>query len=267
MKPTLKFYHIIDQIGHGGTGAVYRAIDERTGFLVAIKALFRRAFENEYIRNKFLEEANRYLYLDHPNIVRLKDFIIKDEGYYLVMEYVEGLSLDKYIRNVTGPIPEEIAKAIMIEVLKAIQFAHQNGVMHMDLKPGNIMVADNGDIKVLDFGISTEEGEQNYKVMGSPLYMSPEQIKGSGIDYSSDIYSLGVTLYQMVTGKEPYPTDISRDELFQRILHSPFLNRSGVDKSMISREFSGIIQKATEKDKKKRYQNCKELISALEILE
>jgi serine/threonine protein kinase len=99
LQPNLPYYHIVEQIGHGGTGAVYKAIDERTGYLVAIKVLFRRAFENEYVRNKFIEEANRYLYLDHPNIVRLKDFIIKDEGYYLVMEYVEGLSLDKYIRT------------------------------------------------------------------------------------------------------------------------------------------------------------------------
>jgi serine/threonine protein kinase len=151
---------------------------------------------------------------------------------------------------VTGPIPEEIAKAIMVEVLRAIQFAHENGVMHMDLKPGNIMVADNGDIKVLDFGISTEEGEKDYKVMGSPLYMSPEQIKGIGIDFASDIYSLGVTLYQMITGKEPYPSNITREELFQRILHSPFLNRSGVDKGTLSQEFSRVIQKATQKDKK-----------------
>ncbi len=264
MKPNLPYYTILDQIGHGGTGAVYKAVDERSGFLVAVKVLFKRAFENDFVRNKFIEEANRYLYLDHPNIVCLKDFIIREEGYYLVMEYVEGVSLDKYIRNVTGPIPEEIAKAIMIEVLSAMNYAHIKGVIHMDLKPANIMVADNGDIKVLDFGIATEEGESNYKVMGSPLYMSPEQVKGQGIDSTSDIYSLGVTLYQMITGQEPYPSNISKDELFQRILHSPFLNRSGIQRGQFSDEFSRIIEKATEKNKSKRYRTCSDFIADLE---
>lgn len=264
MKPNLPYYHILEQIGHGGTGAVYKAIDERSGFLVAVKVLFKRAFENNFIRDKFIEEANRYLYLDHPNIVGLKDFIIGEEGYYLVMEYVEGLSLDKYIRNITGPIPEEVAKAIMVEVLKAMSYAHQEGVIHMDLKPANIMVADNGDIKVLDFGIATEKGESNYKVMGSPLYMSPEQVKGKGIDSTSDIYSLGVTLYQMITAQEPYPSNISKDELFQLILHSPFISNSGMSKDMLSEEFSRIIQKATAKDKRSRYKTCSDFITDLE---
>ena len=266
MQPYLPYYHILEQIGHGGTGAVYKAIDERSGFLVAIKILYKRAFENDFVRNKFVEEANRYLYLDHPNIVRLKDFIIQDEGYYLVMEYVEGRSLDKYIRHVTGPIPEEVATAIIIEVLEAIDYAHNEGVVHLDLKPGNIMIGDNDDIKVLDFGISAEEGEKNYKVMGSPLYMSPEQIKGSGIDIRSDIYSLGVTLYQMVTGQEPYPANISKEELFQRILYSPFLNRSGVSQDRLSPIFQRIISKATEKNKGKRYSSCREFINDLQVI-
>ena len=266
MMPELPYYQFIEQIGHGGTGAVYKAIDERSGHMVAVKMLFKKAFENEFVREKFMEEANRYLYLDHPNIVGLNDFIIRDEGYYLVMEYVKGLSLDKYMQNVTGAVPEEVAVAMITEVLQAIGFAHEQGVVHLDMKPANIMVGDDGSIKVLDFGIATERGEKQFRLMGSPLYMAPEQIKGADVDEQTDIYSLGVTLYQMLTGEEPYPTNITKEELFQRILHSPFLNRSGARTDLLSRNMQRIIKRATEREKTKRFQSCREFIAALQTV-
>ena len=263
--PELPYYHAIQQIGHGGTGIVYSAVDERTGYMVAIKMLYKQAFANTFVREKFIEEANRYLYLNHRNIVDLKDFIIRDDAYYLVMEFVQGQSLDQYIRTVTGPVPEEIAAAIMMEVLNAIAFAHLNGVIHLDLKPANIMIADSGDIKVLDFGISVEEGKKEKKIMGSPLYMSPEQVTGEEIGFKTDIYSLGVTLYQMVTGKEPYPADISKEELFEKIKKTPLLSFKE-DCLNLSEKMIEIIQKATNKKQEKRFESCNEFIMHLKTI-
>jgi len=263
--PKLPYYHAIQQIGHGGTGVVYSAIDERTGFMVAIKMLYIQAFANAFLREKFIEEANRYLYLNHRNIVHLKDFIIEDDAYFLVMEFVQGQTLDQYIRTVTGPVPEEIAAAIMMEVLNAIAFAHLNGVIHLDLKPANIMIAVSGDIKVLDFGISADEGKKEKKIMGSPLYMSPEQIKGEEISFNTDIYSLGVTLYQMVTGKEPYPSDINKEELFEKIKNSPLISSQN-DCAHLSDKMIAIIQKATNKKSEKRFASCNEFIMHLKTI-
>ena len=240
---------------------VFKAIDEKSGHLVAVKMLYKQAFSNAYVKQKFVEEANRYLYLNHPNIVNLNDFVIQEDAYYLVMEYIEGKPLDVFIREVTGPVPEEVASAMMIEVLKAIDFAHQHGVIHLDLKPANIMVADSGEIKVLDFGIAVDVEQDVKKVMGSPLYMAPEQVLGQKPDFATDIYALGVTLFQMIAGKPPYPNYISREELFKLIKTKPI---PGLDEVKMSDKMKQVIALATKKNRGERIRSSSDFINLLE---
>lgn len=240
---------------------VFKAIDEKSGYLVAVKMLYKQAFSNAYVKQKFVEEANRYLYLNHPNIVNLNDFVIQEDAYYLVMEYIEGKPLDVFIREVTGPVPEEVASAMMIEVLKAIDFAHQHGVIHLDLKPANIMVADSGEIKVLDFGIAVDVEQDVKKVMGSPLYMAPEQVLGQKPDFATDIYALGVTLFQMIAGKPPYPNYISREELFKLIKTKPI---PGLDEVKMSDKMKQVIALATKKNRGERIRSSSDFINLLE---
>lgn len=263
MEQRVNHIEMVEQIGSGGAASVWKGVDLHTGSLVAVKVLWKNLFKNEQIRNKFIGEANQYLYLEHPNIVRLKDFIIREDAYYLVMEFIEGQTLDDYINKVTGPVPEEVAAAMLDEVLAAIGYAHDQSVIHLDLKPSNIMISSEGQIKVLDFGIASKADELDKgAIMGSPMYMSPEQINGKGIDQRSDIYGLGVTFHQMLTGRLPYPTNISRDELFKRIRNSqlPRLNKFI---PWASKTAQLIIDKATAKQPANRFDSCRAFQEAI----
>ena len=211
-----------------------------------------------YSKEKFREEANRYVYLNHPNIVKLEDYIEKEDAFYLIMEYVEGDNLEDYINKISGPIPEEIATAMMKEILSAIHYAHQQKVVHLDIKPSNIMITKEGDIKILDFGISADlNQEMSNRRMGTPMYMSPEQIYGRGVNHKTDIWALGITYHQMLTAHLPFPKVISRDQLFTIIRTKPLKKI----KDFISWGSIGsqkIIDKATRKNPALRYSSCSE---------
>lgn len=261
----LPYYHVGGIIGQGGAGVVYEAVDMRSGYRVAIKSLYKSKFKDEAIRRKFKTEANHYLYLEHPNIVALKDFIASNEMYYLVMEYVEGFTLDQYVANTTGPIPQERAVVIFVQLLAAIEHAHKQGVIHLDIKPGNVMITHKGIVKVLDFGISLTKDpvyEDDAKIYGTPLYMSPEQVtRNATIDLRTDIYSLGVTLFQIVTGMPPY-SGITRHTLVQKIKTEP-LPRAQQLYPFVSDQMQAIIDKATKKLPELRFQSCEEFQMAL----
>ncbi len=252
---------IIQALNSGGTAEVYLGVDEYTGTPVAVKELKPSFFKSEFVREKFLEEANQYLYLDHPNIVKLKDFIKHNETHYLVMEYVDGKNLSDHISQVTGPIPIQNIALILNEVLSAIGYVHTQGLIHLDIKPANIMLSDRNEIKVIDFGISHDsKGKSLDSVMGSPAYMSPEQIDGKNIDFLSDIYSLGITLYEMVSGKLPFSFCESKDEMFSAIKNKnvPTIKVPYDFDEIYQDKINEIIQKATKKNKKDRYQSCEE---------
>ena len=259
---------IIQPLNSGGTAEVYLGVDVFTGTPVAVKELKPSFFKSEFVREKFLEEANQYLYLDHPNIVKLKDFIKHDETHYLVMEYVDGKNLSDHISKVTGPIPIQNIALFLNEVLSAIGYVHTKGLIHLDIKPSNIMLSDRNEIKVIDFGISHDSnGKDLDSVMGSPSYMSPEQIEGKNIDFRSDIYSLGITLYEMVTGKLPFSNCESREEMFSAIKNNdvPYVKVPYDFDEMYEDKINEIIQKSTKKDMKDRYQSCEEF--QLDLLE
>jgi len=256
---------IVERINSGGTATIYKGVDTNTGYLVAVKALWRNLSKGQDMKERFLREANYYLYLEHPNIVKLKDFIQKDDASYLVMEYVDGQNLEEYINKVSGPIPETLAIKIIQEVLAGVQYAHENHVLHLDLKPSNIMITSAGEIKLIDFGISTSFMEANKgNVMGSPLYMSPEQTEGYEIDERTDIYSLGITFFQMLTGTTPLKGNMSRDKLFDRIREGN-LPRAKKYYPFVSDRLQEVIDNATHVDKSKRYQSAIQFAEALNI--
>jgi len=174
------------------------------------------------------------------------------------MEYVDGQNLFEYQRNVTGPMPVSMAALLISEVLLALQYAHEKNVVHLDIKPANIMLSNNNEVKVLDFGISQDmNGKKSEKLMGSPSYMSPEQIDSRDIDHRSDIYSLGVTLYELITGRVPYDDVQSREELFHAIRLKP-VPSIGRDHAI-----NRIIAKSTAKRKEERFQSCDEFRNSL----
>jgi serine/threonine-protein kinase len=249
---------IVEELGSGGTASVLKGVDLQTGQLVAVKVLWNNLFKNESMRKRFIFEANQYLYLRHPGIVSLRDFIIKEEAYYLVMEFVDGVNLEEYINKVSGPVPEPKAIQIMAEILGAIEYAHNAGVLHLDIKPANIMLDSSGKIKILDFGISNDESKmESGTVMGSPLYMSPEQTTGKNVDKQSDIYALGITLFQLLTGTTPLRGNISRDELFEKIRNGN-LPKAKEFYPFVSDALQLIIDKSTATNKNQRYSNVKD---------
>lgn len=253
----IDYIEIIDDLGAGGVASVMLGVDRQTGFPVAVKALHQSLFKNEVIKKKFIKEANHYVYLKHDNIVKLKNLIIKEDAIYLVMEFIEGDTLEHYINKISGPIPLEIAVPMMNDILSAIGYAHKKNIVHLDIKPSNIMITKEGDIKVLDFGISADlNNEIGNQGMGTPFYMSPEQIDGKYIDHKSDIFSLGITLFQMITAKLPFPK-LEREKLFDFIKNKP-LKKVNQHINLNDVRLQQIIDLATKKNPKYRYRSCQE---------
>ena len=210
-------YRIISLIGKGGMGSVYLA--EHTlikNERVAIKVINANMI-NDFTRNLLRDEAEHLAALNHPNIVAFKNYHIDKAGnIYLIMEYADGKSLEDYIKNVNGLIVEDRICPIFEPILDAVGYAHKGSktrkkILHRDIKPANIVITTEGTPKILDFGIAKviknqSEEELDSVVMGTPSYMSPEQVKGEHLDERSDIYSLGVLLHHMMTGNPPYDT-------------------------------------------------------------
>ena len=208
MQQKIQSYEIIDIIGHGGMGIVYKARHEFRKETVVIKTLHPQYALDPELRKRFKNEASILNNLDHPNIVKVLDFIEEPDSLNIVMEYAEGRTLDKIIGEEVGPIPYEKALVLFEQILLGVSYAHQNGVIHRDLKPGNIIITKDNKVKITDFGIAKIEGGGSHTKtgtkMGTLYYMSPEQIRGERVDERSDIYSLGITLYEMLAGRLPF---------------------------------------------------------------
>lgn len=197
-------YVIVRKIGEGGMGQVFLARNKSIHQFVAIKMLHPQFSGNPELRRRFRQEAIMLSSLDRPNIVKFLNYVENGQGIFLIMEYVEGPTLEDFINRRNGLIVEQRAYPMIRQIIDAFAYAHGRGIIHRDIKPGNILMGKNGTVKILDFGIAqivsgSEEG--NIRGLGTVSYMSPEQALGRQLDIRSDIYSLGVVFYQMLTGR------------------------------------------------------------------
>lgn len=250
-------YELLEFIGKGGMALVYRALDHRTGHSVAVKILRPEYSGDKEFVERFDREATAASKMSHHNIVNLLDVGISGNMHYLVMEYVLGKTLKEVIDE-RAPFTEEIAAQICVRILSALQHAHKNKIIHRDIKPQNVLVHSEGHIKVSDFGIarladSNTVAKQD-SVMGSAHYISPEQAKGEDVTFASDIYSVGVVLYEMLTGRVPFDGDNPVAIALQHV----HIDATPVRelKPEISPLMESIVRKAMEKDVRNRYQSA-----------
>ena len=257
-------YEVLKRVGSGGMADVYMAKDHKLNRNVAVKVLKSEYVEDEKFLKKFETEAQAVARLSHPNIVNIYDVGIEDGINYIVMELAEGITLKEYIRKKGYLSPKETVE-ISTQIASAISHAHKNHIIHRDIKPQNILVSDTGIIKVTDFGIakatSSNTVTSTATAMGSVHYISPEQAKGRFCDEKSDIYSLGITMYEMVTGKVPFDGDTTvaiaikhlQEEIVPPSIYTPELPHS----------LEQIILKCTQKSVDRRYQNMEDVIADL----
>jgi serine/threonine protein kinase len=269
MNKFIQSYEVIETIGAGGMGVVYKARHQFSGRIVAIKSLSAQYCLDEEIRKRFRNEAMILNKLRHKNIVEVIDFIELPNELHLVMEYVEGRTLDKIIGQEVGPIPYQRALPIFNQILEAISYAHKKGVIHRDIKPSNIIVTKDNVVKVTDFGIAKVQDSilhtRTGTRMGTLQYMSPEQIKGAKeIDISSDIYSLGVTLFEMLAGRLPYGKkgELTDFEIMNKIVNEPLPDPRDFYPAIPER-FVEAIKKATEKDIERRLKSCQQIYETI----
>lgn len=262
-------YTIISLIGKGGMGSVYLAehkyIKQQK---VAIKVINGNMI-NDFTRQRLAEEADRLARLNHPNIVHFINYHIDEVGsIYLIMEYADGNSLEDYIKNVSGLIVEEKICSFFEPLLDAFDYAHKHKIIHKDIKPSNIIITTEGTPKILDFGIAAllderEDTTDKDIIMGTPSYMSPEQVRGESLDQRSDIYSLGVLLHQMLTGNPPYDTTtLTEHEIYKHVVEEE-LPRMKTYYKYVSDKVQVVVDKATNKKRELRYQSCQDFKKAL----
>ena len=260
-------YEVLKHVGSGGMADVYMAKDHKLNRNVAVKVLKSEYVEDEKFLKKFETEAQAVARLSHPNIVNIYDVGIEDGINYIVMELAEGITLKEYIRKKGYLSPKETVE-ISTQIASAISHAHKNHIIHRDIKPQNILVSDTGIIKVTDFGIakatSSNTVTSTATAMGSVHYISPEQAKGRFCDEKSDIYSLGITMYEMVTGHVPFDHEngvtIALMHL-QNEITPPSQIRDGIPDSL-----EKIILKCTMKKPEERYQTADDLIADLRLV-
>lgn len=255
-------YEIIERVGSGGMSEVYKARDHKLNRLVAIKILKREFSEDKTFVQKFIREAQSAAGLMHPNIVNVYDVGQEGNTHYIVMELVDGITLKKYIENKGKLSPKEVV-SIGIQAALGIDAAHKNNIIHRDIKPQNIIISKEGKVKIADFGIAKAASSETVSsnAMGSVHYISPEQARGGYSDAKSDIYSLGITLYEMVTGRVPFDGDTTvsiaiqhlQDELIEPSKYTPDVPIS----------LEQIILKCTQKSPERRYHSAEELIADL----
>ncbi len=257
-------YEILEVIGTGGMAVVYKAMCHRLNRYVAVKILRDELANDEEFRKRFQTEAQAVAMLSHPNIVSVYDVSHSDGVEYIVMELIEGVTLMQYMKK-KGALGWKEALHFAVQISKALEHAHEKGIVHRDIKPQNIMILKDGTIKVADFGIAALESAQEKKsdqTVGSVHYIAPEQARGEQPDPRSDIYSLGVVMYEMLTGKMPYDGDTAEQVAMKHITGHPVppqeLNPD------IPEELAAITLKAMNSDINARYQSASELLRDLE---
>ena len=259
-------YRLERRLGSGGMADVWLAEDQELGRKVAIKILHERYANDTQFVERFRREATHAAGLSHPNVVSIFDRGAAEGSYFIVMEYVEGRTLKELIVT-RGPCPVPVAISYVRQVLAALRYAHRNGIVHRDIKPHNVLVDHEGRVKVADFGIARAGSSQMTEagsIIGTAQYLSPEQARGAPVDESSDLYSTGIVLYELLTGKVPFtgetPVEIAMKHLSQ-VPPAPSTIRSE-----ISRDLDLVVLRALAKEPADRYRSAKEMDRDLELV-
>jgi serine/threonine protein kinase len=274
---TISHFEILDKLGEGGMGVVYKARDKRLDRLVAIKVLSAKTVSNRERELRFVQEAKSASALNHPNIVTVHEIDTTGEIAFIAMEYVEGRTLDQLIPQRGMRLAEALKYSV--QIADALSTAHAAGIIHRDIKPANIMVTEKGLVKVLDFGLAklTEQGvlenvatvslspqTEEGSILGTVTYMSPEQAEGKKIDPRSDIFSFGVVLYEMLTGRRAFTGDTKLSTLAAILNHEP--KPAGEIVENFPRDLDRILSRCLRKDPARRFQTMADLKVALEEL-
>ncbi|MFZ1323053.1 MAG: serine/threonine-protein kinase [Ignavibacteria bacterium] len=263
-------YKITEFIEEGGMGTIYKGTHIKLERTVAVKKLHQNLTSNPQFKERFLNEAKILAKLSHPNIINIYDFLEDEEQFYIVAEFVEGKPLDYMISNNMLSSTEQKIQ-LFKQILKGIGYAHISGVVHRDIKPSNVMIQNDEAAKILDFGIaklsdSSRSLTKTGTKMGSLYYMSPEQVLGKNLDERTDIYSLGVLFFEMLTNKLPYNTQTESDfELMNSIVSQEMPDINNLV-SGLAPNLGNVIKKACAKDLSERFSTCEEFSAALDAM-
>lgn len=259
-------YLIESVTGVGGMANVYKGTDVTNGNTVAVKVLKEEFLDNEELVRRFKNESKAISILNHPNIVRVYDVSVTDRLQYIVMEHIDGITLKEYLKQRGGALTWKEVVHFATQVLSALSHAHSKGIVHRDVKPQNIMLLANGSIKMMDFGIARFSRAQNQtvsdKAIGSVHYISPEQAKGDHTDARTDLYSVGVMLYEMLSGRLPFDGDGAVSIAIKQISDKPVPLAQVAPN--VPEGLRQITERAMEKDPKDRYQSAQEMLAAIE---
>ena len=255
---------IVGEIGSGGMAVVYKAVQEPLGRVVAIKALKPSIAVDSQFAKRFEREAHFMASLQHENILSVVDFVKDGRSMYIIMEYVEGIDLYDLLEH-APTLPPEVASIIALQVCRALDYAHFRGIIHRDIKPANVMISKQGEVKLMDFGIARDETLSDLTEtgtgLGTPSYMSPEQILGDKLDFRSDLFSVGIVLYQMITGEKPFVEDEART-VMQKIRLDRFVSPRKLQPN-VPRPLERILGRCMEKMPANRYPTTQALIDDL----
>ncbi|HOX46617.1 MAG TPA: serine/threonine-protein kinase [Myxococcota bacterium] len=256
---------IVGEIGTGGMAVVYKAVQKSLNRPVAVKVLRSEYVNDPQIVARFVREATSVAALQHENIVHIHDFVKEDGTYRMVMEYVEGIDLFDLLEKVHH-LPPNVGAILGLGLCSALEYAHYRGIIHRDIKPSNVILSRKGEVKLMDFGIARDENLGDLTrpgtSLGTPAYMSPEQIMGVKIDARSDIFSFGIVLYQLLTGQKPFVEGAGKS-IMHKILNTEFIRPRRINPN-IPRRLERLVLRCLAKEPVDRFQSTGELKRALE---
>jgi eukaryotic-like serine/threonine-protein kinase len=257
-------YKLVCRVGSGGMADVWLAEDAQLGRRVALKLLHRRFVTDEQFVERFRQEASHAAGLQHPNIVQVYDRGSWDGAYYIAMEYVEGPTLKEIVRE-RGALPSTLAADVVVQILRAARYAHKHGIVHRDLKPQNVILDEEGRVKVTDFGIAragASEMTETGAIMGTAQYLSPEQAQGLAVDSRADLYAIGVILWELLTGRVPFDAESAVTIALKHVSEPPVPPAELVP--TIPAAMDAVVLRALAKDPADRYQNADDFIADLQ---